>query len=156
MIKLQPLIDKFYKLKIEFRKQLRLGDELTSPLALFKRTALICTTLLGVVFFYGLSLYISQYAVIPAMALALAASAILYIHNDENYVDVLIQSIGATLLASNFLTLIIRSSVENYPGFFDMAIPVVLVVFGLLIMVTGMNMKRTKWTASNKEWTWNE
>ena len=83
-MKIQPFIDKYFKLKIEYRKRFKLDVDLKSPVAIFKRSAissiLIATTLLV----FALSFWISLHSMIIAIPIVLAGAAIASIFNSQN------------------------------------------------------------------------
>lgn len=160
-MKIQPFIDKYFKLKIEYRKRFKLNADLRSPLVLFKRSLITTGLVIITVLLYGISFWISQYSMIIAIPVVLAGSALASIFHSENLIDALIQKIGFTILFLGLIASFIRISVLPevwFPEFLDSSLysSIILLIVGCFIVATGANMRRTQWTESSDEWSWDE
>lgn len=160
-MKIQPFIDKYFKLKIEYHKRFKLNIDLKSPLALFKRSFISSSLVIVAVLLYALSFWISQYYIIIAIPFALSGSAIGSIFNSNNLIDVFIQKFGFTLLFLGVISFLFRVSFLPevwFPHFLDSSLfsPIILIIVGCFITGTGANMDRTQWKENSDEWSWDE
>lgn len=161
MIKIQPFIDKYFKLKIEYRKRFKLNADLKSPVALFKRSVISAILIIITVLLFSLSFWISLHSMIIAIPIVLAGSSIVSIFNSQNSIDELITKSGFTLLFLGLIAFFIRASVLPdvwFPQFLDHSLyaPIILIIVGCFVTGTGANMDRTQWKENSDEWSWDE
>lgn len=160
-MKIQPFIDKYFKLKIKYSYRFRLHVDLKSPLALFKRSIISMSLIIAVGLLYALSFWISQYSMIIAIPFVLAGSAIGSIFDSKNLIDILIEKIGFTILLFGMVAFVIRIVFLPevwFPEFLDSSLyaPIIIFIIGCFFIATGTNMPRTKWKEASDEWLWNE